>query len=105
MIIHLNPLRANLIEEINALDKYPYSGHSAVLGRVKRDWQQVGYVLGFFGKRKSDARKAYRQFVEKGILQGRRPELTGGGLVRSIGGWTDSELLERTRCGSKEMSE
>ncbi|UCE51306.1 MAG: transposase [Desulfobacterales bacterium] len=91
--IHLNPLRAKLVEEIKALEKYPYSGHSAVLGRVKRDWQQVGYVMGFFGKRKSDARKAYRQFVEKGALQGRRPELTGGGLVRSIGGWTALRAL------------
>jgi REP element-mobilizing transposase RayT len=91
--IHLNPLRAKLVEEIKVLEKYPYSGHSAVLGRVKRDWQQVGYVMGFFGKRKSDARKAYRQFVEKGALQGRRPELTGGGLVRSIGGWTALRAL------------
>jgi len=56
--IHLNPLRAKLVENIKALDKYPYSGHSAVVGKVKRDWQQVNYVLGFFGKRKSDARNA-----------------------------------------------
>ena len=85
--IHLNPLRAALVEDIRALDKYPYSGHSAVLQSVKRDWQQADYVLSFFGKRKSDAKKAYRHFVEKGVMQGRRPELTGGGLVRSIGGW------------------
>jgi len=31
--------------------------------------------------------KRYRQFIEKGIEQGRRPELVGGGLVRSLGGW------------------
>jgi REP element-mobilizing transposase RayT len=85
--IHLNPLRAKLVKDIKALDKYPYSGHSAVVGKVKRDWQQVDYVLGFFGKRKADARKAYRQLVKKGVLQGRRPELTGGGLLRSVGGW------------------
>ncbi len=91
--IHLNPLRAKLVEELKALDKYPYSGHSALLGKMKRDWQQVGYVLGFFGKRKSDARKAYRQFVKKGVVQGRRPELTGGGLVRSIGGWAALRAL------------
>lgn len=60
---------------------------------MKRDWQQVDYVLVFFGKRKSDARKAYRHFVEKGVLQGRRPELTGGGLVHSIGGWTALRAL------------
>jgi REP element-mobilizing transposase RayT len=86
--IHLNPLRAKLVKDLKALDKYSYCGHSAVIGKLKRDWQQIDYVLSLFGKRKSDAKKAYRQFVEKGVGQGRRPELTGGGLVRSIGGWT-----------------
>jgi hypothetical protein len=86
--IHLNPLRAKIVKDLRTLDKYSYCGHSAVVGKVKRDWQQVDYVLSLFGKRKSDAKKAYRQFVEKGVGQGRRPELTGGGLVRSIGGWT-----------------
>ena len=91
--IHLNPLRARLVEEIKALDTYPYSGHSAVLGSVRRDWQQVDYVLGFFGKTKSAARRAYRQFVKKGVSQGRRHDLTGGGLVRSLGGWTAFRAL------------
>jgi hypothetical protein len=91
--IHLNPLRANLVNDLKALDKYPYCGHSAVLGKVNRDWQQVEYVLGIFGKRKADAKKAYRQFVENGVSQGRKPELTGGGLVRSIGGWTALKAL------------
>ena len=91
--IHLNPLRAKLVDEIKTLDTYPYSGHSAVLGSVKRDWQQVDYVLGFFGKTKSAARRAYRQFVEKGVSQGRRHDLTGGGLVRSLGGWTALRAL------------
>jgi len=36
----------------------------------------------------SELRKAYLSYVKKGIDQGRRPELTGGGLVRSLGGWT-----------------
>lgn len=91
--IHLNPLRSKLIKDIRALDKYPYSGHSAIIGKVKRDWQQVSHALSFFGKRKSDARKAYRHFVEKGVNQGRRPELTGGGLLRSIGGWAALSVL------------
>ena len=91
--IHLNPIRAKLVRELKALDKYPYSGHSAVLGRVKRDCQQVDYVLGFFGKTKSAARRAYRHFVKKGVSEGRRHELTGGGLVRSLGGWTAFRAL------------
>ncbi len=87
-------MRAKLVGDIRALEKYPYSGHSAVVDRIARDWQQVDYVLGFFGKRKSDARKAYRQFVKKEVLQGSRPELTGGGLLRSVGGWTALSALK-----------
>ncbi|MGD9413179.1 MAG: transposase [Desulfobacterales bacterium] len=85
--IHLNPLRAKLVGDLRALAKYPYCGHSAVVGAVKRDWQQVDYVLKFFDDRKSEARKAYQQFVKEGVSQGRRPDLTGGGLLRSVGGW------------------
>ena len=43
-------------------------------------------VLRHFGENLKEARRRYRQFVEKGIKQGRRPELQGGGLVRSAGG-------------------
>ncbi|WP_274427879.1 hypothetical protein [Desulfosarcina sp. BuS5] len=32
--------------------------------------------------------KGYRAFVEKGISAGKRQDLTGGGLLRSIGGWS-----------------
>ena len=30
--IHLNPLRARLVEDLKELDKYPWTGHSAILG-------------------------------------------------------------------------
>jgi len=33
--IHLNPLRARLVEDLKALDKYPWTGHSAILGHRK----------------------------------------------------------------------
>jgi len=35
-------------------------------------------------------------FVEKGILEGKRPDLTGGGLLRSIGGWTVLKGLRKS---------
>ena len=31
--IHLNPLRAKLVQDLKELDKYPWTGHSAILGR------------------------------------------------------------------------
>jgi len=44
-------------------------------------------VLRFFGSPENKARKAYVSYVREGLDQGLRPELVGGGLVRSIGGW------------------
>ena len=46
--IHLNPLRAGLSADIKELDKYPFSGHSAIMGKKKRDWQDVSYILTRF---------------------------------------------------------
>ena len=85
--IHLNPLRAGIVDDLKELARYPFCGHSAVTGKHVYHWQYTNYVLGFFHKRKSAAKKAYLQFVANGVPLGRRPEFTGGGLVRSAGGW------------------
>ena len=34
--IHLNPLRAKLVDNLEQLNDYPYSGHSALMGKRKR---------------------------------------------------------------------
>jgi hypothetical protein len=41
-------------------------------------------VLSWFGKREKEAVVAYRRFVAEGLGEGRRPDLVGGGLVRSL---------------------
>ena len=86
--IHLNPLHATIVKTLTDSDKYPYSGHSALMGKIKRDFQDTDYILRLFGEKVSAARKGYRIYVKKGIAQGRRPELVGGGLIRSAGGWS-----------------
>jgi putative transposase len=43
--IHLNPLRAKIVDSITKLDRYGWCGHSALLGRVTNDWQDKEYVL------------------------------------------------------------
>jgi len=58
-----------------------------VMGNVKHGWQNVQEVLGMFGGSHGRARRSYRNFVEKGIDEGKRHDLTGGGLLRSAGGW------------------
>ncbi|PIX21207.1 MAG: hypothetical protein COZ69_15975 [Deltaproteobacteria bacterium CG_4_8_14_3_um_filter_45_9] len=157
--IHLNPLRASLVKDLKELDKYPWTGHSAILGRRKNtlipalekevssadrriafsqfcletekarinpenpagpvapaDGTEVNPVknkslaektiedvLKHFGKNLKEARRRYRQFVEKGIKHGRRTDLQGGGLVRSAGG-NKSGLLGRKK-GEREKGD
>ena len=86
--IHLNPLRAGVVQSREELDRYPWTGHSVLAGRFNRPWQETSCILGQFSKKKRRAIQFYCRFVDEGRGQGRRPELTGGGLIRSLGGWS-----------------
>jgi REP element-mobilizing transposase RayT len=91
--IHLNPLRANLVTSLRALDLYPWCGHTVLVGKGVRAWQDKRYALSWFGQREREAVKRYREYVAQGVALGRRPELVGGGLVRSRGGWSQVRSL------------
>jgi REP element-mobilizing transposase RayT len=95
--LHLNPLRAKVTPTLRALDRSPWTGHSALLGAVPRPWQDTATILAQFGATRRRAIVAYRAFVAAGIPQGRRPELQGGGLLRSHGGWAGLAALRRGR--------
>jgi putative transposase len=101
--IHLNPVRAGLVKDVAELDRYRWCGHSVIMGKVKRAWQERDYVLRWFGKKEGEAKRAYRRYMKEGIGQGGRPELVGGGLIRSMGGW--SEVVSMRRLGLKERSD
>ncbi|GFO55460.1 hypothetical protein GMSM_24670 [Geomonas sp. Red276] len=68
------------------LADYPYSGHCKIMQGGER-WQDTKEVLERFGITLELSRLKYEGFVEEGIAQGRRPDLVGGGLIRSCGGW------------------
>lgn len=95
--IHLNPLRVGMARDIKSLDTYPYTGHAALMGNQVVTWQDTGKILELFAVKKAVARRKYRAFVEKGIELGRRPELAGGGLIRSLGGWKQAKKLAKGR--------
>ena len=54
-------------------------------------------VLEMFGGSQGRARRSYRNFVEKGIAEGKRHDLTGGGLLRSAGGWEGVKALREEK--------
>jgi len=93
--IHLNPLRVGLAKTLEELDRYSWCGHSAVMGKRDCPWMDADYVLLQFNDTKRKARNAYRRFVQEGIAMGPQPELTGGGLVRSLGGWSKVQSSQR----------
>ncbi len=101
--IHLNPIRADMVKTVEELDTYPYSGHSVIIGATSHKWQDRKYVLRLFGSKEGRAKKEYKRFVEGGIGQGHRPELVGGGLVRSQGGW--SQVISMRRRGVEDNSD
>ena len=65
--IHLNPLRAKVVEDMFELEKYPWCGHGVLMGRLKNEWQNRDYVLAWFGRKEGEAKKAYRKYVQEGI--------------------------------------
>ena len=101
--IHLNPLRAGMVETVATLERYRWCGHSVIMNRYPNDWQDRKYVLQWFGEKENHAKKAYKEFVDKGIPLWKRPELTGGGLIRSLGGWSIVKAM-RSR-GHNEQSD
>jgi REP element-mobilizing transposase RayT len=98
--IHLNPLRAHLVKTIEELDRYPFCGHRTIIGKAKHPWTDADYVLLQFGRTKRKSQAEYRKFMREGVGLGKQPELTGGGLLRSLGGW--SQVIAKRRTGKEE---
>ncbi len=101
--IHLNPLRVGIVKDMVALSHYRWTGHSVLIDKMKRGWQDTDTVLSYFGSGRKKAILRYEKFVKDGINQGRRPDLVGGGLIRSLGGW--SQVLSLRRKGIRVASD
>ena len=101
--IHLNPVRAKIIHTMTELDKYPWSGHRDMMGKVKYPWMDTATVLTQFGGTKRKAIREYHRFMLEGMDQGHDPQFSGGGLVRSLGGW--SNVLSMRRKGRKDETD
>jgi len=99
--IHLNPLRAGLVPDLKQLARFVYSGHSRIMGKCASGFQDVDKVLGLFDDYRQRARSQYAEFVSKGVSEGRKSELVGGGLIRSVGGWHELSELRRMKIHFK----
>jgi REP element-mobilizing transposase RayT len=83
--IHLNPLRAGMVADLNELDHYKWAGHAVLMGNKQLETQNTTAILERFGDTTTQAQLNYRQFIFDGIPTGNREDLIGGGLKRSQG--------------------
>ncbi len=91
--IHLNPLRARLVDHVEALSGYGESGHRQLLGLTKHGVVAVDEVLSLFNKKAGKARQLYAAFIADGAARGKRPDLVGGGLRRSLAGVSSEDRM------------
>ena len=57
------------------------------MGKRHNEWHTGNEALALFGDNLSLARRRYRKYLKQRDGKDTRPDLIGGGLVRSAGGW------------------
>ena len=114
-----NPLISKIKKEFSSADKrMAFSQFRLETEKAKRDplnpvdpvknnkslaEKTIEDILLYFGDDIRESRRRYRDFVKKGIDQGARPDLQGGGLVRSAGG--DKRGLLGRKGDERELSD
>jgi REP element-mobilizing transposase RayT len=81
--VHLNPVRAGVCRNVRALENYPWSGHSALMGKVARSFMDTGAVLKRFGPSPVRAREAYAAFLKEGLSTDDSKDDTLSRLIRA----------------------
>lgn len=76
--IHLNPVRAGIVADLDALAGYRWCGHRQMLGQGDDRLVMENAVLALFGRGKQAGRVAYLQFLADG-LRVSLPKLSQGG--------------------------
>lgn len=74
-----------------------------MMKHIRHDCYDRDYVLGYFGEQEGKARAAYLLFLEEEMGFDRESELSGGGFIRSSGGW--SKILSMKKQGLMEIGD
>ena len=83
--IHLNPLRAGVVKDLDELRRYRWCGHSVVMGQRESDFLAKEEILRQFGNEVKGARRKYESYITERVNKFKPGDLSGGGLIRSIG--------------------
>ncbi|MBI5416955.1 hypothetical protein HZA55_03265 [Candidatus Poribacteria bacterium] len=92
--IHLNPIRVGIVKSLEELNKYSWSGHRLIIKNSDKKWMDKDYVLAQFSRNKNVAIREYCKFMHEGLKVGNE-DLSGGGLIKSVGGWSNIISMRR----------
>jgi len=94
--VHLNPVRAGLVDTLAGLSRYPWSGHRTLLGLGDHRWQDVKSALESFDRQPAKARESYLGFLAAGLEAPADSGLPDGGFRRLVeGGWEKPRVDDR----------
>ena len=65
--VHLNPVRAGLVKSLEALAVDPWTGHSALMGRLRAEFLDAWAVLSLFHPQERAARRELVSWMERGL--------------------------------------
>lgn len=103
--IHLNPVRIKLVTKPA---EYPWSSYPTFISGIKApDWLETRWLLAYFGRRKKEAIKNYKSFVEEidiGSLENPNKHVVGGFILGDTDfvNWVKETFLS-TRDDEKEI--
>jgi hypothetical protein len=63
--IHLNPLKAGIVDDYESLLYYKWSDHGSLLGSQNTSWQDVDFVLSKFDTQDSKPSQEYLKYVKE----------------------------------------
>ncbi len=103
--IHLNPLKAVILDSMRKLDKDRWTTHSVYMKKRNREWINTEEVLLHFGRTEGEARKEYRKFIQAGLETEDTIDFDGGGLIRSLGGYWETRKQQKKKNRRKEAAD
>lgn len=101
--IHLNPLRANLVEDLDGLAAYKWCGHYATISGAEDGILNRDALLWHLADNEGAAVAKYMQVMREKAEEMRQKDLSGGGLLRGLGGKTAGP--KSLRAGEKTLSD
>mgnify|MGYP000198847865 CR=1 FL=1 len=103
--IHLNPLRAGVVTELDELDQYPLCGHAVVMGTKTLVGQAVNEVLELFANNESQGRSRYRSFIADGLELDGQEKITSSGSARPGEPFSMPHLIDAGDTGFAQLAQ